>query len=88
MPLSHSQRIRIFNSTLAAIRQGWYISPSGQKVELPATQDVISAARMYSQPAQMIATPSGSAAPASPIRTEVRVEASDCVLAAKRLIII
>ncbi|MBO4230122.1 MAG: TIGR02452 family protein [Bacteroidales bacterium] len=86
MPPSHSQRIRIFNSTLAAIRQGWYLSPSGQKVELPATQEVMSAAKMYSEPVRMIVTPSGSATPTPPIQTEVRVEDSDCVLAAKRLI--
>lgn len=86
MPPSHSQRIRIFNSTLAAIRQGWYLSHSGQKVELPAAQEVMSAAKMYSEPDQVIATPSCSTPPTPPIQTEVRVEDSDCVMAAKRLI--
>ena len=41
---------------------------------------------MYSEPDQVIATPSCSATPTPPIQTEVRVEDSDCVLAAKRLI--
>lgn len=80
MPPSHSQRIRIFNSTLAAIRQGWYLSPSGQKVELPSAQEVMSSAQMYSEPVRVMT------APVAPIQTEVRVEDSDCVLAAKRLI--
>ncbi|MBR5661854.1 MAG: TIGR02452 family protein [Bacteroidales bacterium] len=80
MPLSHSQRIRIFNSTLATIRQGWYLPPSGRKVELPTVQEVISTATMYSQPVQVMTDP------IAPIQTEVRVENSDCVLAAKRLI--
>ena len=80
MPLSHSQRIRIFNSTLAAIRQGWYLPDSGKKVELPTVQEVMSASKMYSQPARLITLP------IEPVQTEVRVENSDCVLAAKRLI--
>lgn len=46
----------------------------------------MSAAKMYSEPVRMIVTPSGSATPTPPIQTEVRVEDSDCVLAAKRLI--
>ena len=80
MPLSHSQRIRIFNSTLAAIRQGWYLPDSGKKVELPTVQEVMSASKMYSQPVRLIT------GPIEPVQTEVRVENSDCVLAAKRLI--
>ena len=76
MPPSHSQRIRIFKSTLDAIRQGWYLSDSGIKVELPTVQEVMSASKMYSQPARLI---TGST---EPVQTEVRVEDSDCVLAA------
>ena len=80
MPPSHSQRIRLFKSTLDAIRQGWYLSDSGRKVELPAVQEVMSASKMYFQPARLI---TGAT---EPVQTEVRVEDSDCVLAAKRLI--
>lgn len=76
----HAYRIDLFNSTLEIIRQGWYISQSGQKVGLPSVDEVMEAAAMYSEPFRVLIDP------AEPIKTEVRVEDKDCVLAAKELI--
>ena len=76
----HAQRIELFNSTLSLIRQGWYVTPSGRKVELPSAQEVMEAAEMYSEPVQVMIDP------VAPVTTEVRVEDKDCVLAAKELI--
>lgn len=76
----HAYRIDLFNSTLEIIRQGWYISKSGLKVELPSVEEVMGAAEMYKQPFQVLIDP------VAPINTEVRVEEKDCVLAAKDLI--
>ena len=76
----HAQRIEIFESTLVLLRQGWYLTPSGQRVELPPVGEVMHAARMYREPFHV------KLDPMEPIRTEVRVENRDCVLAAKDLI--
>lgn len=76
----HASRIEIFNSTLALIRQGWYIAKDGKKVKLPATKEVLDAAVMYREPFHILIDP------IEPITTEVRVEDKDCVLAAKQLI--
>ncbi len=76
----HASRIELFNSTLALLRQGWYISNSGQKVNLPSVEEVMSAAKMYREPVRVLIDP------IEPVETEVRVENKDCVLAAKQLI--
>ena len=76
----HAQRIELFNSTLSLLRQGWYIAPSGQRVELPSVSEVMDAAVMYREPFHVLADPIG------PVTTEVRVENKDCVQAAKELI--
>lgn len=76
----HASRIEIFNSTLALLGQGWYISQSGKKVKLPSAKDVMDAAVMYREPFHVMVDP------LEPITTEVRVENKDCVLAAKSLI--
>lgn len=76
----HAIRIEIFNSTLALLRQGWYASPSGRKVELPPVEEVMNAAVMYDKPFHVLIDP------LEPITTEVRVEDKDCVVAAKQLI--
>ena len=76
----HAQRIEIFNSTLSILRQGWYISPSGQKVVLPSAAEAMDNAAMYNEPFHVLVDPM------EPITTEIRVENKDCVLAAKELI--
>ena len=76
----HALRIDIFNDTLALLRQGWYLTPSGERVELPSAQEVIEAAEMVSEPFHVLVDP------LEPITTEVRVEDKDCVMAAKELI--
>ena len=76
----HSLRIDIFNATLDIIRQGWYRTPSGERVELPAVEEVMEAAEMYREPFHVLIDPG------EPVTTEVRVEDKDCVLAAKELI--
>lgn len=76
----HARRIEIFNSTLSVLRQGWYIAPSGRKVELPPVEDVMAAAKMYSRPLIPIVNPSKK------LEAEVRVENKDCVLAAMQLL--
>ena len=76
----HPIRIEIFNSTLALLRQGWYTTPSGQKVTLPSVEDVMSSSEMYHEPFRVMLDP------VAPVTTEVRVENKDCVLAAKQLI--
>ncbi len=76
----HAQRIEIFKSTLELLRQGWYIAPSGRRVELPPVTEVMDAAVMYSEPVNLLIDP------IAPVGAEVRVENKDCVLAAKDLI--
>ena len=76
----HATRIEIFNSTLTLLQQGWYTSPSGRKVELPPVDEVMKAAAMFSKPFRVMADPK------APVKTEVRVEDKDCVLAAKQLV--
>ena len=76
----HALRIDIFNSTLSLLRQGWYIAPSGKRVELPSAAEVMDAAEMVSEPFHVLVDPM------EPITTQVRVEDKDCVLAAKELI--
>lgn len=76
----HARRIELFNSTLEILRQGWYISSSGHKVELPSVEEVMGAGIMYDEEVRLLIDPM------VPITTEVRVENKDCVLAAKELI--
>ena len=76
----HALRIEIFNSTLDVLRQGWYVASTGKKVDLPPVEEVMADASMYSEPFHVLIDP------IEPVTTEVRVENSDCVLAAKRLI--
>ena len=76
----HASRIELFESTLAILRQGWYVSRSGRRVELPSVEEVMADATMYREPVRVLIDP------VAPVRTEVRVENDDCVLAAKRLI--
>ena len=76
----HAFRIEIFNSTLALLRQGWYVAKDGSEVKLPEVKEVMDAAVMYAEPFHLLIDPMG------PISTEVRVENKDCVLAAKQLI--
>ena len=76
----HAQRIETFNSTLSILRQGWYLSPSGQRVDLPSVDEVMDMAVMYSKPFHVLVDPMES------ITTEIRVENKDCVTAAKELI--
>jgi uncharacterized protein (TIGR02452 family) len=76
----HSFRIEIFNSTLALLRQGWYVASDGSTVKLPDVKEVMDAAVMYREPYSLLIDP------IEPIKTEIRVENKDCVLAAKELI--
>lgn len=76
----HAVRIELFESTLTLLRQGWYISNSGQRKNLPTVEEVMSAATMYREPVRVLIDP------VAPVQTEVRVENDDCVLVAKRLI--
>lgn len=76
----HIARSHIFNSTLSILRKGWYITPSGNKVDLPSVKEVMASAYMVDKPFHVMIDPIGS------ITTEVRVENKDCVLAAKDLI--
>lgn len=76
----HAQRIDIFKSTLELIRQGWYIAPSGKRMELPPLSEVMDAAVMYREPVSLLIDP------IAPVEAEVQVENKDCVLAAKDLI--
>ena len=76
----HASRIEIFNSTLALLKQGWYISQDGLQVKLPFTEEVMAAATMYKEPFHVLIDPM------EPRNTEVRVENKDCVLAAKEII--
>lgn len=76
----HALRIDIFNSTLSLLRQGWYIAPSGKKVELPSVDEVMGEAFMVNKPFVVLNDP------VEPVTTEVRVENKDCVQAAKDLI--
>ena len=76
----HASRIEIFNSTLALLRQGWYVASDGSTVSLPDVKEVMDAAVMYREPYSLLIDP------IEPITTEIRVENKDCVLAAKELI--
>ena len=76
----HAQRIEIFNETLSLLRQGWDGLPSGRKVELPAADEVMGEAVMYREACSLLIDPM------VPVKTEVRVENKDCVLAARELI--
>ena len=76
----HASRIEIFNSTLALLRQGWYVAKDGSTVKLPDVKEVMDAAVMYREPCRLLIDPM------VPITTEIRVENKDCVLAAKELI--
>ena len=76
----HASRIEIFNSTLALLRQGWYVASDGSTVKLPDVKEVMGAAVMYREPYSLLIDP------IEPIKTEIRVENKDCVLAAKELI--
>ena len=76
----HASRIEIFNSTLALLRQGWYVASDGSTVKLPDVKEVMDAAVMYREPYSLLIDP------IEPIKTEIRVENKDCVLAAKELI--
>lgn len=76
----HASRIEIFNSTLALLRQGWYVASDGSTVKLPDVKEVMDAAVMYREPYSLLIDPIES------IKTEIRVENKDCVLAAKELI--
>ena len=76
----HASRIELFISTLAILRQSWYISKSGKNIDLPSADEVIASAAMYSEPLHTLIDP------VALIQTEVRVENDDCVLVAKRLI--
>lgn len=76
----HGSRIEIFNSTLSILRQGWYVRPSGLRVDLPPIRQVTAAAQLYDKPFPI------QSVQQSPIITEIRVEDKDCVLAAKQLI--
>ena len=76
----HAVRSEVFESTLTLLRQGWYISNSGQRKNLPTVEEVMSAATMYREPVRVLIDP------VAPVQTEVRVENEDCVLVAKRLI--
>lgn len=76
----HASRIEIFNSTLALLRQEWYVASDGSTVKLPDVKEVMDAAVMYREPYSLLIDP------IEPIKTEIRVENKDCVLAAKELI--
>ncbi len=76
----HGIRIELFNSTLSLLQHGWYIPPSGNRVELPSVEAVMEAAVMYSEPVRLRIDPEKQNT------TEIRVENKDCVLAAQELI--
>lgn len=83
----HASRIEIFNSTLAILQQGWYISPSGQEVSLPPIRQVMVAAKMYKQRFTVdICVDLAAGYENHQQTTEVRVENKDCVQAAIDLI--
>lgn len=73
----HASRIEIFNSTLALLQQGWYVAQDGTTVSLPATEEVMAPATMYSKPFPVLIDHKEL------IHTEIRVEDKDCVLAAR-----
>lgn len=74
----HGIRIEIFNYTLQLLQQGWYLSGSGNKVELPGVVEVMEAAKMYNAPFVVNKLVEHN--------TEVVVENKDCVVAAIELI--
>ena len=78
----HALRINIFNSTLAILKHGGYVAPSGQRVQLPPVEVVMHSAMMYHEYFHIdIDRASGKLIP-----TKVRVEDKDCVQAAMDLI--
>lgn len=76
----HASRIRVFNETVEILKKGWYASRSGIKVQLPGTEEVMAAAKMYREPIHDTITPT------MPVQTKILVENKDCVLAAMDLI--
>lgn len=76
----HALRIEVFESTLTLLCQGWFFDAHGKKVALPAVEDVMAAAKMYSVRFDVSSLPSAG------YETEVTVENDDCVLVSKRLI--
>lgn len=74
----HGIRIEIFNYTLQLLQQGWYLSGSGNKVELPGVDEVMGAAKLYNAPFEVNKNVE--------YNTEVVVENKDCVVAAMDLI--
>jgi len=73
-------RIEVYEDTLELLRQGWYMSRSGRRVEFPAAERVMAAAEMFC--GRISVDGDGR----ERVATEVVVENNDCVLAAKRLI--
>lgn len=83
----HAARIELFNSTLAILQQGWYLSPSGKKVILPSAEELMSAAKMYKRHFVFdICIDLASGYEGYNQETEIRVENKDCVQAAIDLI--
>ncbi len=76
----HASRIQIFESTIELLKQGWYFSQSGTKVNLSSVSEVMEAARMYREPE------TGFIDWNPPTSTDILVEDKDCVLAAMDLI--
>ena len=74
----HGIRIEIFNSTLALMQQGWYISKDGNKIMFPEVEKVMDAAHMYCAPFTVEKSVGN--------KTEIIVENKDCVLAAMELV--
>ena len=74
----HAERIEIFNSTLKLIEQGWYITPSGEQMELPPAMWTIDESKMYSKPF-VVDKPKFK-------KTTIRVKNMDCVEYAMTLI--
>ena len=74
----HEERIEIFNSTLKLIEQGWYMTPSGEQMELPPAMWTIDESKMYSKPF-VVNKPKFK-------KTTIRVKNMDCVEYAMTLI--
>ena len=78
----HPFRIQIFNETLAVLRQGGYVAPSGRKVHLPPVEEVMRSATMYHD----FFCIDIDRKPGKLIPAKVQVEDKDCVQAAMDLI--
>lgn len=74
----HAERIEIFKSTLKLIEQGWYMTPSGEQMELPPAMWTIDESKMYSKPF-VVDKPKFK-------KTTIRVKNMDCVEYAMTLI--